>query len=703
MEQRAFMNAVMALALLLGSAAGAADAPTRLDPVLRMAMESREVTPALAKRLGAKAAVDGTLLVDVFVKTTDVAEASKIIEQWDGRVRTVAGNILIAQMPVAHVEALSQVDIIEYVEADKQVRAKLNQSIPIIRANEVHSGTGLSAAYTGSGVIVGVVDSGLDCDHADFSTDAGTSRLLGYWDQTAGTSGVDEIDNSTGTEYTGSLITNGNCTSSADGDSTGHGTHVTGIAAGSNSTYRGVAYQSTIMAVKHNAQDASSAGSFATTVVDGVNYIFKKAQNQDPKMPAVVNLSLGTSLGAHDGTSLFETSLDNLLKDSSGNDKQGRAIVNAAGNENFSSADTDAATFGGIHALISQSSASNAFDFTIRRTSTVFTTFGGAQVDIWLTSASSCTIQLDAYAQSDKSSAQRKVDMAAVTKGSSTSGDSNTDSKIKIALDFTDSSNANNSKQHAVATITKVSGATVNSTDYSFDLIFVGTCEGDAWLYPDLTAALAFRKTSALPVTTNALGYTYVSGDSNRTMTIPSTANKVIAVGSFMGAGTWTDLNGASHDQTSTSEGTGGTAGQISLFSSLGPTPDGRVKPDISAPGEPIMSTLASTVSASSSTKGDATHHKLEGSSMASPHVAGTVALMLQRNGCLTPTEIKSALASTASSSAISGTLPNNTYGAGKLDAAAAVAAVSAASCEPDNASENVTASGGGNCTLIPY
>lgn len=703
MEQRAFMNAVMALALLLGTAAGAADVATRLDPVLRMAMESREVTPALAKRLGAKAAVDGTPLVDVFVKTTDVDEVSNIIEQWDGHVRTVAGNILIAQMPVAHVEALSQVDIIEYVEADKRVRTKLNQSIPIIRANEVHSGTGLSAAYTGSGVIVGVVDSGLDCDHADFNTDAGASRLLGYWDQTTGTGGVDEIDNSTGTEYTGSLITNGNCTSSADGDSTGHGTHVAGIATSNNATYRGVAYQSTIMAVKHNAQDASSAGSFATTVVDGVNYIFKKAQSQDPKMPAVVNLSLGTSLGAHDGTSLFEKSLDNLLKDSSGNDKQGRAIVNAAGNENFSSADTDAATFGGIHALISQSSASNAFDFTIRRASTVFTTFGGAQVDIWLTSTSSCTIQLDAYAQSDKSSAQRKVDMSPVTKGSSTSGDSNTDSKIKIALDFTDSSNANNSKQHAVATITKVSGATVNSTDYSFDLIFVGTCEGDAWLYPDLTAALAFRKTSALPVTTNALGYTYVSGDSNRTMTIPSTATKVIAVGSFMGAGTWTDLNGSSHDQTSTSEGTGGTAGQISLFSSLGPTPDGRVKPDISAPGEPIMSTLASTASASSSTKGDATHHKLEGSSMASPHVAGTVALMLQRNGCLTPTEIKSALAATASSSGISGTLPNSTYGAGKLDAAAAVAAVSAASCEPDNASENVDGSGGGNCTLIPY
>lgn len=694
---------VMGLLFGVSTGAGAADPPTRLDPVLRMAMTEDSATPSLAKRLGAKAVAGGTVLVDLFVKTTDVDEATKIIEQWDGAVRTVAGDILIARLPLVHVEALSQLDIVEYVEADKRVDAKLNQSLSVIKANQVHNGTGLSASYTGSGVIVGVVDSGIDCDHADFNNDGGSSRLLGYWDQTTGTSGVSEISNSTGTEYTGSKISNGNCTSSADGDSTGHGTHVAGIATSNNSTYRGVAFQSAVMAVKHNAQDASSAGTFATTVVDGVNYIFRKAQSQSPKMPAVVNLSLGTSLGAHDGTSLFETSLDNLLKDSSGNDKQGRAIVNAAGNENFSSADTEATTYGGIHAAVSVSNTSKAFDFAIRKTATVFTVFGGVQVDMWLTSSSSCTIQLDAYALNDKASSALKVNMSPVSKGGTTSADSNTDGKIKIALDFSDSSNANNSKQHAVAAITKVSGASVSATDYSFDLIFVGTCEGDAWLYPDLTAAIAFRKTTALPVTTNALGYTYVSGDSDRTMTIPSTAKKVIAVGSFLGAGTWTDLNGTSHDQTATTEGSGGTAGQISLFSSLGPTPDGRVKPDISAPGEPIISTLASTVSASTSNKGDATHHKLEGSSMAAPHVAGTVALMLQRNNCLTPTELKDALITTASSSGITGTLPNSTWGAGKLDAAAAVAKVSAVSCEPDNTSENVSTSGGGSCALRPY
>lgn len=700
------MNALMVLALLVGAYAHAADHPTRLDPALRMAMEERVVTPSLTKQLGAKAAVDGAPLVDVFVKTTDVNEAAKIIEQWDGVVRTIAGHVLIARMPLAYVEALSRVDIIQYVEADKRVRAKLNQSLPIINADDVQNGVGLSTAYTGNGVVVGVVDSGVDCDHADFTDSSGNTRFLGYWDQSSGSDdGVSEISGSEGTEYTGSSLTNGDCLASSDGDSSGHGTHVTGIATSSHATYRGVAPASSIVVVKHNAQDASSAGSFATTVVDGVNYIFRKAQAQSPKRPAVVNLSLGTSLGAHDGTSLFEESLDSLLEDSSGNEKVGRAIVNAAGNENFSTADTDASTYGGIHATINQTSTSQAFDFAIRRASTVFSTFGGALVDIWLTSSSSCTIQVDVYEFDDKSSSARLIDMTAVTKGNATSGSSNTDGDIKVALDFSDDENANNGKQHALVTITKNSGASVSASDYSFDLLFIGTCTGDAWLYPDLTSAIAFRKTSALPVTTNPLGYSYVSGDSDRTMTIPSTATKVIAVGSFMGAGTWTDLNGTSHDQTSTTEGTGGTAGQISLFSSLGPTPDGRVKPDVSAPGEPIISTMASTAAGiSSSTKGDATHHKLEGSSMAAPHVTGTIALMLERNGCLTPTEIKTALTSTISSSGITSTLPNNTWGAGKLDAQAAVAAVTAASCEPDNTSENVaTTTGGGSCTLIPH
>ncbi|MBI2343838.1 MAG: S8 family serine peptidase [Deltaproteobacteria bacterium] len=716
------MQALWAMAaVLLAAQSGATTRMTRLDPALRMAARAEATeTGTLSKHFRMRAATVGERpLVDLFVKTVDPVECQKIIEQWGGEVRTVAGKILTAALPLPYVEALAAIDIVEYVEAGRRLSPKLNQSLPVIGADDVHAGTGVSQAYTGDGVLVGVVDSGVDCAHADFLDSSGGSRFLAYWDQTktSDTTGVSEISGSVGTEYTGSELTDGSCASSPDGDSSGHGTHVTGIATSDNSPYTGLAPDASIIVVKHNAQDAESEGTFATTVVDAVNYIFRKAQGESPRMPAVVNLSLGSSLGAHDGTSLFEEALDSLLTDTDGAEKEGRAIVNAAGNENFSSADSGTTDFAGIHATIDQSSTENGYDFAIRSSATVFTVFGGAQVDIWLTSTSACTVQIDAYALDDKSSSALKIDMLPVSKGSSTTANSNTDGRLKIALDFTDDSNANNGKQHALATITKVSGASVTATSYSFDLILIGSCEGDAWLYPDLTAALSFRKVSALPVSTNPRGYPYVSGDSDRTMTIPATAGKVIAVGAFMDAGTWIDLNGTLHDQTSTSEGTGGIAGGISLFSSLGPTADSRTKPDLSAPGEPIIATLASTATGvSSSEKGDATHQKLEGSSMAAPHVTGTVALMLQRNGCLTTTEIKSALTSTATSDSFTGSsLPNNTWGAGKLDTLAAVNAVSAASCEPNNTgdvgagstlgdpgSTAVVTTGGGSCTLIP-
>lgn len=708
---RLFLAIVAVGSLLFLSAGAPTDPPTKLDPLLNMVASAPPEEPSVGKAFGLKAAVDGTVLADVLIKASDPTVVAEQIAAWGGTIRTSAGQILTANVPTAYLRELAALDVVTYVEAAKTVIPKLNASRAVVNIDDVQAGTGLDRAYSGSGVIVGIVDSGIDCQHADFQDGSGNTRILAYWDQSASGSGVAEITNSSGKEYTGTAISGGTCTKSSDTDTRGHGTHVAGIAAGNHSTFKGTANGASLVIVLNGASDADSGGSLSTQVVDAVNYIFRKAQAQSTKRPAVVNLSLGTSLGAHDDTSLFEQGLNSLLQ-ASGSDKQGRAIVNAAGNENFSSADSEAASFGGIHATIDQSGATTAkaFDFKIRNSSTVLTTFSGGIVDIWLTGASDCSVQVDAYSSTSKTTPL--IDMGAVSKGSSSAGSANSDGKLEIALDFTDSKNANNSKQHAVVRITRKSGATVDATQYSFDLLFVGGCTGDAWLYPDLTSAIAFRKVTALPSSTNSRGYSYVDGDSSRTITIPGTASKVITVGSFMGRGTWTDINGTTHDQTGTSEGTGGTVSNISLFSSLGPTADGRIKPDITAPGEPIISTTASNVSVASSIKGDSTHHKMEGTSQSTPHVTGTVALMLERNGCLTPTQIKDALKNNATSDGFTGSsLPSNTWGAGKLDALKVMQGVTAASCTPNNTSEDgaadsygattsSTSTDGGGCAL---
>ena len=175
------------------------------------------------------------------------------------------------------------------------------------------------------------------------------------------------------------------------------------------------------------------------------------------------------------------------------------------------------------------------------------------------------------------------------------------------------------------------------SSLYEFDVIIrvpSGSCAVDMWLFPDRTDTNDFQKGIDTITVTGADSYKLADGDSSETMTIPGTASGVITAGSFMGRGTWTDINGNVHDQTSYDPAIGaegGTVGQASVFSSLGPTGDGRQKPDVSAPGEPIISTKAKDVSWPDTMLGDKTHVKMQGSSMSSPHVAGIAALMLER------------------------------------------------------------------------
>jgi hypothetical protein len=115
----------------------------------------------------------------------------------------------------------------------------------------------------------------------------------------------------------------------------------------------------------------------------------------------------------------------------------------------------------------------------------------------------------------------------------------------------------------------------------------------------------------------------------------------------------------------------------ISTFSGIGPTADGRQKPEITAPGQGITAALSSSVDTGTIgtyIQPGAKHHLIQGTSMATPHIAGVAALLLGAKPTLTASEVKSYLTSTARSDAFTGSVPNSTWGYGKIDAYQAVA-----------------------------
>jgi len=193
----------------------------------------------------------------------------------------------------------------------------------------------------GKGVIVGVVDTGIDIHHPDFRTKDGKSRiawLLVVGHLPAGLHpDLEDAYGCTDSQQTACAIY---AAADIDGliksgdtsirDTVGHGTHVTSIAAGNGGLmindspkFVGAAPEATLVIVSAS----SSSGGFADgDVLNGARFIFDRADAM--KMPAVINLSVGSDFGPHDGTSDIEKGLAAMI----GDDKPGRAIVTAAGN-----------------------------------------------------------------------------------------------------------------------------------------------------------------------------------------------------------------------------------------------------------------------------------------------------------------------------------------------------------------------------------
>jgi subtilisin family serine protease len=592
----------------------------KIDPRLKFLREQGNETLSELEplgRFGLEMAEVPSPQVKVLVQYTgDLAD----IEAQGFETRTVAGDVATGMVGLRNLDGIVGLANVVRIESSRPMASELNDSLPEIRADVVHTGP---PGHQGTGVIVGIIDTGIDVMHQSFREPDGTSRILAIWDQWLAPHGSESSPSgyTYGVEYTksdinASIAAGGppNGMRHTDGDvRVGHGTHVAGIAAGDGSvagndqpafTFVGVAPEADIIVVLNRA-GTEALGDSANTL-DGINYIFSKAAALNK--PAVINLSQGDNLGPHDGTSLLERGIDNLLGG------QGRAMVKSAGNEGSKNRHASGTVSTAGTETVRFAVPSNDAD--------------PDTIDIW-------------YAGSDR------FGITVTTPDGDTSTTVNPGNTANISLPngnraFIDSvvDDPNNHDNRIYIQLSPGTSPTIQPGTWSFNLIGNTVVRGrfDAWI----------ERGSPAPE------FIGTHRDRSMTISIPGTSREVITAASY------------------TTKGAG--IGSIASYSSRGPTRDGRTAPTVAAPGRWVMSARARGI-----LNGSDQYHLLSGTSMAAPHVTGTIALLLQRNPELTQAQIRNLLVNSARSDTFTGTVPNNTWGHGKLDAKGAFDAVSPA------------------------
>ena len=584
---------------------------SKIDPrlkFLRIQTQKDLVSLEALGRFAVEAAEVPSPKITVLIHYTgDIEE----IKEKGFETRTIAGDIASGSIELDKLDDIASLDTVIKIESSRPLTSELDKSVPEIRANLVHSEP---PGFKGSEVIVGIIDTGIYYPHECFRNEDGTSRILAIWDQYLTAEGTETPPPgyNYGVEYTKTEIDN--ALASADPTSIvrhydhdlfgGHGTHVAGIVAGNGSaggngdpafTYVGVAPEADIIIVANHITTEALGDSVGT--LDAVNYIFEKAASLGK--PVVINQSQGDNLGPHDGTSLLELGIDNLIVGA------GKSFVKSAGN----AADDDIHAHGTVSA-----GGSEEVQFVVPIEDKDPDT-----IDIWYSGQDQFSISIKDPGGHVSPVVNPGTDVSLnLANGNSVFIDSvlndpvNNDNRIYIQLQ-------------------RGTQPAIEQGTWAFTLSGITVIDGhfDAWI----------ERGDPVPY--------FIGPHLNNTCTIsiPGTSNKVITVASYKTSG----IN----------------IGDISKFSSIGPTRDGRTKPEIAAPGQRIRSAKARG-------SGDDQYRLKSGTSMATPHVAGTIALMLQQDESLTQTQIKDRLTRTARSDGFTGTIPNNTWGHGKLDSKAA-------------------------------
>lgn len=592
----------------------------------------------------------------------DAAAVSEAVRSHGGRVTNQRAQLVSARVPVTSIRALADEPAVHHFEFSLSTGTLMNDSMRVkARVNQVHAGVSpLPQGYDGTGVVFGIIDTGFDITHPDFRDENDQTRVYRYWDQLPAGSASSPAPYGYGREYTQEELNAGGPDLPVDPQ--GHGTAVAGTACGNglgNGKHMGVAPKTDIIVVASPLGQAN----WAATVADGVKYIFEQAEALGK--PAVVNISMGSYTGSHDGKDAAALFIQDLLQE-----QNGRALTAAAGNSH--------GTFPyHVHTEVDADTSftwfqTNTFppSFNIFNYPNLFFEVWADAVDMenvrFAIGADRTTPALNFRGHTPFRTVNEVIGQVVTDPLVSVSG--NTLGTVQYYA-----------QERGEQVLLQVFIASPDTADCLWRFMSTGSGAFDLWtlttytrtsnvLGPLLAAAwtppIPFPTPAEYPAMAHYVEPDFLQHIVDSWACLPD----AITVANYCNEVSYTDYFGVFRTVPGTEE-------DIAPASSNGPTRDGRLKPDVAATGDIVftpapLEAIQWIIDNQVGFKVDpgGLHIRDGGTSQAAPVVAGAAALYLQKCPDASAAEIASAIQKSARSDSFTGAVPNPRWGMGKVD-----------------------------------
>ena len=567
-----------------------------------------------------------------------VTTPEEVLQNMGCRTLAQVGNIAIASIPLRALPALSKHPRVERIEARQGNSIHMDTTTVVLGAARAHLGDKLPQAFTGKGVLMGVEDIGFDITHPNFYNSSATQyRVKRMWDFLS----LDTVGSTcfVGADYTTEEALKAYA-HSRDGIIQSHGTHTLGAAAGSgyDSPYRGMAPGCDICVVSNAVSedlefiDSTDVYKFTyATDALGFKYIFDYADEMG--MPCVISFSEGSAMDFRGDDVLYYEMLDSLtgpghiLVASAGN--AGQQVTHVRKPETMERAQV-AILSGGAAAYFSAKGRSDNYRLTFRLDGT------------------------------DNQSVQYPLDVQMIyAAADSLISDTLMVGEKPYYITATCYPSCFNDEENVMEVVVQ--------TDKRLGLDYYCGVE----VLGDGVEVELFRGAGYLLPEVAELG------DNAYSVHSPASAPSVICVGA---TGYRTGVVNYLGDYR---EYNMGTSGKRSNYSSVGPTYDGRIKPDVMAPGTNIISSYSSYYIEAQPDASDLlsdvqrfefrgrtySWNANSGTSMSTPVVAGAIALWLEAKPQLSPKDVMEVIKATSRQYDNTLSYPNNLYGYGEVDA----------------------------------